>query len=481
MRDRQLIGFVIGVVALLVLLLLPPKEPLTPLGMRTLGLFLSTIIWWVTVGLDYPSFMCMALLTLIGIMPPQEVFAASIGSWVVSFLIGCFGISECLRATGVINRLAIWFLTRSFVVGHPWRLISMLLLACTLVSSFISSIATCIIFMAIVAPMLEALGYKKGEGSAAMVMMGIAWAATASSAITPIGFSGNIVVIEWIRRDLGQAVSFLQWVMFGTPTGLITWLMILCVLRYAVRPDMSRFTQINDEYIGEMRRKVGPMKLEEKLSLGVFLTVIVCWMMPGISGGVLPHISAYFDRMGFAVPAIVGSCLLCIIKVKGQPLMTFQQWMKGVEWGTVPLVAAIMVLGVALGKPETGIPELLTSTFKPLVTDVPFHVFLSITLLWVILQTNVMSNMLSMTLVYNIMVPVAASARVGNPAALGVTIAAASSYAFILPSATISTALAVGSGWVSTSYMARYGAYMIIPTLFIFTFICYPIASLILG
>jgi len=85
-----------------------------------------------------------------------------------------------------------------------------------------------------------------------------------------------------------------------------------------------------------------------------------------------------------------------------------------------------------------------------------------------------------MTLVYTIVLPVAVSAGMGNPAALGATIAAAANYAFALPSATTSTALVVGSGWVPVDQMARYGAMMIIPTILIFAFFCYPLAAMIL-
>ena len=150
------------------------------------------------------------------------------------------------------------------------------------------------------------------------------------------------------------------------------------------------------------------------------------------------------------------------------------------EWGSICLVAAIMIIGAALGNPETGIAELMTGIFQPIATSVPFYVFLLISLLWVVLQTNVMSNLVSMTLVYTIMVPVAVAGGVGDPIALGTTIAVTSSYAFSLPSATTTTAIVIGSGWVSVGFMARYGIILIIPIVLAFAFICYPFVSSIL-
>ena len=471
-----------GFGVLLLFLLLPPFEPLTVLGMKVVGIFLFTIIWWATVGIGYPSLLCIALLALTGAMTPKAVFAASLGNWVVFFLIGCFGLSEGLRITGFSRRFALWFMTRPFTAGRPWMLLAMFLLACTLLGSVMSSTATCIVFLAIATPMLEALGYKKGDSFAAMFMMGVAWAATASLSMTPIAHAGNIMVMDWIRRDFGYTISFPQWMSFGIPMGLLVYLMVLGVFRYVVRPDVSRITSMTANYIREEAGKMGAMKLEEKLTLGVFLAVVVCWLLPGLVNNILPGVSDYLNRIGYAIPALVGASLLCLIRVKNQPLMTFQQWMTGgMEWGSTALVAAIMVIGTAVGNPETGIPELLTNIFQPVAVGAPFYVFVLTSLFWVVLQTNVMSNLVSMTLVYAIMVPAAIAAGVGNPIALGATIAAASNYAFSLPSATTTTAIVVGSGWVSVGFLSRYGVLLLIPIVLAFTFICYPFASLIFG
>jgi sodium-dependent dicarboxylate transporter 2/3/5 len=225
---------------------------------------------------------------------------------------------------------------------------------------------------------------------------------------------------------------------------------------------------------------MGKMKLDEKLSLGVFLAVVVCWIMPGVSGGIMPGIASFFDKLGYAVPPLAGACLLCMIRVGGRPLLTFRQWMNdGVEWGSTILCAAIMAIGVAMSAPGTGISELLAGIFQPLAASVPAWTFILISILWVVLQTNLMPNLVSMTLVYSVMVPVAAAAGIGNPIALGATITAASNCAFALPSATTTTALVVGTGWVKVGFMGRHGAVLLIPLVLVFTFICYSLCTLI--
>ncbi|MFH1383098.1 MAG: SLC13 family permease [Chloroflexota bacterium] len=476
MKGRQWIGPILGILILFFFLVVPPFEPLTSQGMKTLGVFFFTIIWWATVGVNYPSIICIALFALTGVMTPEEAFARSFGSWLVLFLIGCMGMGEALRVTGFSRRFALWFMTLPFTEGHPWRMISMFLLACTLMGAIMSSSAVCIVFMAIGVPMVEAVGFKKGDAFAAMLMMGIAWAATASLAMTPIAHAGNILVMDWIQRDLGLTINFPHWMSFGIPMGLLVYLLIIGLFRFVVRPDMSRFKEMAAN-VRDMANKIGPMKLEEKIALGVFSAVIVAWVLPGTANSILPGLAGYLGKMGYTIPPLVGASLLCLIHVKSKPVVTFHGWMAdGVEWGSVILVVAIMVIGGAISDPATGIPALLTDVFQPIAASVPTMVFVFIAVIWVVGQTNFMSNLASMMLVYSIMVPVAIAGQVGNPVALGVVIGAASNYAFALPSATTTTAIVTGSGWVPVGFMGRYGVIMVLPVMLLFAFIGYPFA-----
>ncbi len=479
MKGSQWIGAVLGIVILVVFLLLPPLEPLTELGMKTVGVFLFTVLWWMFVDVGFSSLLCIALLALTGVMTPNAVFVASLGSWLPIFIIGCFGLSEAIRLSGFSQRFAMWFLSRPFARGHPWLLLALFFLAVTILGAVMSATVTTIVFMSIAVSMLEGMGYKKGDRFAAMVIMGIAWAATASFVMTPIGHGSNMMCMEWIRRDLGYSISFVGWMGVGIPMGLLVYLMLMGAFRYIVRPDVSRFSAMASDYIRREAGKIEPMKLEEKIALWVFFGVLVCWMLPSIAGGILPGVSAYLDKLGFAIPPLIGAVLLCIISVRNKPLLTFRQWMTGVEWGSVFLIAAIMVIGDVIGKPETGILELLTGIIRPIVAGSPFFIVVLVSLLWVVIQTNMMSNLVSATLVYTIMMPAVIAAGVGNPVALGFSIFAGCHYAFSLPSATTATAIIIGSGWVPVKFMARYGVILIIPIVLLFTFVGYSLACLI--
>lgn len=479
MTDRRLAGPILGIIVLVAFLLLPPIEPLTPIGMKTIGVFCFTIVWWISLGIDYPSIICMLLLIVTGVSTPEGVFAF-MGHWIIFFVLGCFGMSESLKGTGFSRRFAFWFLTRSFAKSRPWVLIALFLLACTLMGAVMSTTVTVIVFMGIAISMLDALGYKRGDTFPATLIMGIGWAATASFAMTPIGHVSNILMMEWIQRDFGYTVTFPQWMAVGIPMGLLAYVIMMLFFRFAVRPDVSKFSEMANVHLQKEAGKIGRMSTEEKLAVGIFSGAVICWVFPGLAKDIWPGASTFLNDLGLAIPALAGASLLCFIRINKKPLLTFSQWMGGIEWGAVIMIVAILALGEAIGNPLSGIPQMLTSSFGSLVDGMPLSFFLLVNFIWVTVQTNVLSNLISMTVVYNIMAPIAASGGLCNPAALGVTIAAASHYAFALPSATIATALVVGSGWVPVRYLLTYGVLLIAPMVLMFTFLYYPLAALVL-
>lgn len=480
MRGKDWILPGIGVLFFLLFLFLPPAEPLTPIGMKAIGIFIFTVLWWSTVGMGVSSVLAVLLLIMTGVMSYKDAFFNSFGYWLPIFVLGVNGMSHALNIHGYSRRFALWFISRPFVAGHPWRLMTMFLISCTIVGGVMSGAATTLIFLAIAEPMLTAMGYKRGDKFASTFMMGIAWVATVSLSVTPIGHAGNILAIEWIKRDFGYEISFLQWMAYGVPIGILTLAGLLLIFRYIVNPDVSRLKATGDEYIREEVRKLGPMKLEEKISLAVFGTAVFLWVIPSVISPILPQVSSYLDTISIATTAMLGASLLCLIRVNGKPVMSFRSWMRdGVEWDTYMLLAAIGIISAVIENPQTGLVAYLTGVSIPIGNALPTYGFIAFAMVWVVLQTNVMSNTVSFTTVYAILIPVALATGKAYGPALGMALASAANYAFALPSATTSTAMVTGSGWVPVPFMAKYGIPLIVPVVIIFTVIGYPLAELL--
>jgi sodium-dependent dicarboxylate transporter 2/3/5 len=140
-----------------------------------------------------------------------------------------------------------------------------------------------------------------------------------------------------------------------------------------------------------------------------------------------------------------------------------------------------MVLRKLIANPETGIPLLFTNVFEPISKTVPFVVFLLISVGWALLQTQFMSNFVTMTLVYTVMMPLAVATGAGDPIALAWAVNTAACLAIIFPSGTVVSALIIGSGEVYMSVVVRYGSFMVLFILLLITFVVYPYASFVFG
>lgn len=58
---------------------LPPFEPLTPLGMNLIGIFLGVLYGWIFIEIVWPSLLGLLALMLIGGMKPVQLLNKSFG------------------------------------------------------------------------------------------------------------------------------------------------------------------------------------------------------------------------------------------------------------------------------------------------------------------------------------------------------------------------------------------------------------------
>ncbi|MDY3879975.1 MAG: SLC13 family permease, partial [Desulfovibrio piger] len=69
---------------------LPPVEPLTPLGMNLIGIFLGVLYGWVCIEIVWPSLAGLLALMLIGGMKPMMLLNKSFGDPVVQMMFFIF-------------------------------------------------------------------------------------------------------------------------------------------------------------------------------------------------------------------------------------------------------------------------------------------------------------------------------------------------------------------------------------------------------
>ncbi len=478
-KTRQTVFTVIGICIMFMFQLIPAPQGLTPLDMQITGVFFGTIFLWLTVSTFWPSLLAIVAVTMTPVFTHAQALSGSMGSWVTSFVLFSSILTFALSKSGILRRIAIWFITRPIAKKNPWVLIFLFFLGPLVMGAFMSPMPTYIVFAAVAEEIFIQLGYKPGERTPQMLILGILSISSLSTASTPIAHTVPILAFSLYEKGLGTSIAFASYTIFGIVVSLIVLLGMMLIFRYVYKPDLSKIQNFNAEILNKEKT---PISAQERYSLAVFLCVVVIWMLPGLIKNVLPGVYGAINGLGTAIPAVIGVVVLCLITVDGKPVLNLGEAFKSAPWAAVMMVAAAMVLGSALTAEKVTVTQYIVNAMTPVTSGLSPMVFVLCVTLFTIVFTNFASNTVTVTLVYTMVMPLVLSGAVSgvNPAALTCIIGAAASLAQATPPSTAQAAIAAGSGWLEVNTMFRYGLLIGLLEVVILTFIGYPILNAIM-
>ena len=111
--------FIAVILAVAVKLCVPAANGLTTVGVSVLAVLLPVLYLWLTVGTDWVSLFALAAIIISGVLTASATYAGSIGNSTVVIVITCMALNKVLSDTGVIRKIAFWFLTREVVRNRP--------------------------------------------------------------------------------------------------------------------------------------------------------------------------------------------------------------------------------------------------------------------------------------------------------------------------------------------------------------------------
>ena len=150
----------------------------------------------------------------------------------------------------------------------------------------------------------------------------------------------------------------------------------------------------------------------------------------------------------------------------------------GVSWVCVIMSAAVLALSSALSNSQIGFTTYIGATVKPLIAGVSPLVCVFFLILLCALMTNICSNLVSITLVLSIGLPLfVASGGTMNGAALAALVSYAGAFAVATPSAQPLVAIGIGQGFVRQDMLLKYGYLVVVLSAILAAAIGYPLAS----
>lgn len=346
MNRRKIIGLIIGIAILIITALMPAPEGLSMAGKNALGLLLAGIALWVTeaIPLAISAMLLMILLPIYGVTPELGEVFKDFMSPVLFFIIATFAMTTIIMNTPLAIRITDRIL--SWAGDSSSKLVFGFIAAAALLSTIMSNVPTCALFMALGLTVLDrTLGAKPGESNLGKcLMIAIPFGAMIGGAGTPAGTSINLMAMFLLEEAAGVHITFLNWMIMALPMVIlmvpICWLTIVNI--YKPEPIRRADTISIHNEVAEL----GPMSAREKKVLWIISIMLVLWIA-----------STWVPALDTTMVALAG---LIAMFMPGIEVISWDEFVSGVSWNIVMLIGGVQAL--AAGILNNGAAEWLVNT-----------------------------------------------------------------------------------------------------------------------
>ncbi|MDZ4829186.1 MAG: DASS family sodium-coupled anion symporter [Phycisphaerae bacterium] len=426
------------------------------------GLVTWMTVWWLTIAVDLAvtALLPVLLLPFLGISTFSQA-AAPYASDVI-FLFGSgFVLATALERYGLSTRFAAVMLrlagTRASAV------VAALMVTTAIISAFVSNTATAAAMLPVALAIARAAKDVSDEGRqrlAAAATLGVAYGASIGGAFTLIGSPPNAIAARYVEGETQTALSFVGWLGYGLPIGLILLPIAWFVLVRLVFP--IRGVRLMHAVASVSRDRDAISQRGQYRVLAIFSATVLGWLSRPIWGGYVPAVSD-------AGIAIAGAVLLMTVPRSLSPYRPLLVWRElvGIPWGVLILFGGGLSLAAAID--STGVAAALANALSPIAGWPIIAIILAIVAI-ACFGSELASNTALAATAMPLIGAIAKST--GAPLApLAVAAALGASLAFMLPVGTPPNAMAFATGHVRSGDMMKAGLILNLASIVVITLV----------
>lgn len=469
MSTIKRIGFLLGPLAFVLILIFFKPEGLSDEARAILASTAWVSIWWITeaIPIAVTALMPIVLFPLSGGLDLSTT-TASFGHKYIFLYIGGFIIAIAIEKWNLHKRIALNII--NFIGSDIKKIILGFMIATAFLSMWISNTATAVMMLpigiAITSQLKDNPNTIENETNlfGKTLMLAIAYSASIGGIATLIGTPPNLVLAGVVSNIYDYEISFFQWFTFGFPISVV--LLFICwkyLTSYAFNFKQKEFPGGKAE-IKRLTKLLGKMSYEEKMVAAVFGTTAFFWITRSFLFNEL------IPKLDDTIIAIIFAIVLFLIpaKNKKQKLMTWDDAVK-LPWGILLLFGG--GLAIASGFESSGLAVWIgnqMTSFAGLTTIILILLLIAA----INFLTEITSNTATTAMLLPVLAPMAVIVDI-HPFILMVGAAVAASCAFMLPVATPPNAVVFGSGFLRIPDMVSKGFIMNIISIIILTLFVY--------
>jgi sodium-dependent dicarboxylate transporter 2/3/5 len=404
--------------------------------MVVLGIIPMAVIFFATEAIPIGlTGILMPILAYFLHLLPRNMIGKTFAGDAPMFLLGVLAMGVAVVDVGLHKRLASWLLgwTRGFLVP-----IFVLCISMAVVGSFISAHAMCAFMTPVMAAVyFGAVAANSKEGRlehdpalAKFLLFALCYALNVGGIGSPAAGGRNVIMMGF-WSEYRVPMDFFTWMKYGLPMvpvlGIIVaiYMLVLFGRKIKTKDLTPGLTAIKEE-----TRRMGKMNYPEYITFGMLLLILLLWIVGG-------------EELGLGGPSLLALLIPVIFKTTD-----WKKILGGISWDAWFMYCGALTLGALLK--ESGAALWLAQTFLKILGYVGMSQGIG---LWIGLSglsglmTNFMSDAGTTALLGPIVIPMGIMTGVaGEPWAVGLAVAFATSFAHFLIVGTPNNAIVYGLG-----------------------------------
>lgn len=282
----------------------------------SLGLFLLTNM---PAGLS--AFIALVIGIVLGI--PEKVLFESLNEQVVWLMIGAFMIGAAVEISGLLDRLIHWIDDKCHTENKMNLFLFMIVQLISILVPSTSGRAASML------PIYKAFSTRFQSNQKYFALL-IPVLILMGANLTLIGAGSHIVGIGLLKGQTNETISYVDFLIWGSPFGIIMGLISLIVIKkmFFIKND------INDQPIlNNVKRTRSPLSVKEQKTLLYLLITISLWITESIHG---------FDI------AFITIAMSVVMMTPNVGVISWKQGLQSVSWSLIFFVAGATALGELL-------------------------------------------------------------------------------------------------------------------------------------
>ncbi len=452
--SKKLIQAIVIIALMLGFRFIPPVGPLTPVGMEVLGIFFGCIVGWACGEQIWPSFLAVIMLGMVEGSTVGGSFTAALGNTTVHMVLLCMLLCYEFQASGMIDYLTRFILSRKFAKKSPWMLLAAFWIAgavsCGLTNG---TVVIVIILWNMFYNLVDTLKLEKDSPYVAIGIIGIAITCYLGGNIMPYSSFTQICFGVAAAANPDVTVNYTSYIALQAILTFALIPVLIAFSKYVLRVKINY--EVPDDLFGS-----GELKMDKKVKYTfIYIAVLVVLLVVPFYLPKSLKIVQLINQLGLVGTfAIILVCMALTPDGEGGKLVNLAEaFSKGVPYGLICIVATALTMAGQLTSEATGIPTMLTTMLAP-ITNIgsPYLILVILVILGTIL-TNIINNIVCATIMIPVGMAVVATTGI-NPAVMIALFCMVLQQGIVVPSGSVFGALLHGiDGYITSKSVYKYG------------------------